>query len=235
MNILGIDTSTEACSAALLREDGEIFSEFTVAPRQHTKLLPQMMDTVLKASGLPKTAITHCAFANGPGAFTGIRIATSTAQGIAIALDIPLVPLSTLAVLAQACLDKHALADGLVALDARMGEVYWAIYEKDDTGLAVLNGVEKLDKLDQVEVTNLPACGAGHGWIVGKEIWQQKFIGTQNILIDSELLPDSVALLKLAKQAIGHGKIVSAQDVTINYLRNQVAVKSKNMAKGLNH
>lgn len=227
MNILAFDTSTEACSAAFLRDDGKVYTEYAVAPRQHTKLLPQMMDAVLKASGLLKTDITHCAFANGPGAFTGIRIATSTAQGIAIALDIPLVPISTLAVLAQASLDKHNLPDTLVALDARMGETYWAVYEKDEMGLAKLKGEEKLNKLADVSIEQVPACGAGHGWLVGEEIWRQKFLDGQNIILDSELLPDSNSLLKLAKSSIDKRYVVSADNVSINYLRNRVAEKSK--------
>jgi tRNA threonylcarbamoyladenosine biosynthesis protein TsaB len=227
MNILAFDTSTEACSAALLRADGEVFSEFEVAPRQHTKLLPKMMDAVLKASQLAKADITHCAFANGPGAFTGIRIAASTAQGIAIALDIPIAAISTLAVLAQASLDKHGLPDVLVALDARMGEAYWAVYESDNSGLAVLKGRENLNKLDDVFVADIPACGTGHGWIVGEEIWRQKFLREKSITLDSALLPDSVALLKLARQAIDNGNVVSSDHVSINYLRNKVAEKSK--------
>lgn len=229
MNILAIETSTEACSAALLCEDGRIFSEYSVAPRQHTKLLPKMMASVLVAADLPKSAITHCAFANGPGAFTGIRIAASTAQGVAIGLDIPLVPVSTLAVLAQACLDKFNLPNCMVALDARMGEVYWALYEKGDSGLAELEGVEKLNKLDQVSVDKLPACGAGHGWLVGKDIWSQNIIGMEDVPVDATILPNSEALLKLAKQAINRGNVVSVDHVPINYLRNQVAEKSKKM------
>lgn len=226
MNILAFDTSTEACSAALLRDDGKVFSEYALAPRQHTRLLPEMMDSVLRASNRPKTSITHCAFANGPGAFTGIRIAASTAQGIAIGLDIPLVAISTLAVLAQACLDKYALADSLVALDARMGEVYWAVY-RNNSGLVMLEGDEKLDKVDEVLVEISPSCGAGHGWIVGRDIWLQNFTEAENIRIDSALLPNSEALLKLAKQAIDCGQVVSADNVPINYLRNKVAEKSK--------
>jgi tRNA threonylcarbamoyladenosine biosynthesis protein TsaB len=227
MNILAIDTSTEACSAALMRADGEVFSEFEIAPRQHTKLLPQMMDAVLKASQLSKRDLTHCTFANGPGAFTGIRIAASTAQGIAIALDIPIVSISTLAVLAQASFDKYDLRDVLVALDARMGEAYWAVYERVDSGLAVLKGCENLDKLDDVLVQDSPACGTGHGWIVGEVIWRQKFLGKQEITLNSALLPDSTALLKLARQAIDKGDVISADLVSINYLRNKVAEKSK--------
>jgi tRNA threonylcarbamoyladenosine biosynthesis protein TsaB len=227
MNILAIDTSTEACSVALLRGDGEVFSEFEIAPRQHTKLLPKMMDAVLKVSQLAKADITHCAFANGPGAFTGIRIAASTAQGIAIALDIPIVAISTLAVLAQTSLDKHNFPDVLVALDARMGEVYWAVYETDNSGLAVLKGCEYLNKLDDVMVVDIPASGTGHGWIVGEDIWRQKFLKEKEIKLDSALLPDSVALLKLARQAIDNGNVVSSGHVSINYLRNKVAEKSK--------
>jgi tRNA threonylcarbamoyladenosine biosynthesis protein TsaB len=227
MNILAIETSTEACSAALLRADGVIFSEFQIAPRQHTKLLPQMMDAVLKASQLSKRDISHCTFANGPGAFTGIRIAASTAQGIAIALDIPIAPISSLAVLAQASLDKYDLPDVLVALDARMGEAYWAVYERDDTGLALLKGKENLSKLGDVFLQAIPACGTGHGWTVGESIWRQTFLGEQEIRLDSALFPDSVALLKLAQQAIDNGDVVSADHVSINYLRNKVAEKSK--------
>jgi len=68
MNLLAIDTSTEACSAAMLREDGEIFHEFEVAPRRHTRLLPAMIDSVLDKAEISTRSLTHCAFANGPGA-----------------------------------------------------------------------------------------------------------------------------------------------------------------------
>jgi len=227
MNILALDTSTEACSAALLRYDGEVFSEFKVAPRQHTKLLPQMMDAVLNASQLSKSDITHCAFANGPGAFTGIRIAASTAQGIAIALDIPVVSISTLAVLAQVSLDKYDLPNVLVSLDARMGEAYWAVYDRDDRGLATLNGSENLNKLDDVFLNKVPAVGTGHGWLVGEEIWRHNFLKEQEIILDSALLPNATALLILAKHAIANGGVVLPENVSINYLRNNVAEKSK--------
>jgi len=225
VNILAIDTSTEACSAALLRDDGEIFSEFELAPRQHTRLLPKMMDSVLKASSLSKQSLTHCAFANGPGAFTGIRIAAATAQGIAIGLDIPVIQISTLATLAQACLEKHGENSTLVALDARMGEVYWAKYKKNKQGLAVVDGNERLNKLEEVVLESPPACGAGHGWIAAGDTWIAKYLDSSNIKIDSDLLPDATALVKLAQQAVIEKRFVSAENTSINYLRNRVAEK----------
>jgi len=226
VNILAIDTSTEACSAALLRDDGSIFSEFEVAPRQHTRLLPKMMDAVLKAAGCARTSISHCAFANGPGAFTGVRIAASTAQGIGIALKIPLVPVSTLATLAQVSFDRQSGESTMVTLDARMGEVYWALYLRSDEGLAVLSGEEHLSKIEAVNPVVVPDVGAGHGWTVGQESWQS-WVDTNTIDVDATLLPDSKSLLKLAADAIKQGQICSTENISINYLRNQVAEKSK--------
>lgn len=222
MNILAIDTSTEACSAALLREDGQVFSEFEIAPRQHTHLLPEMMDKVLSAAACSKSEIGYCAFANGPGAFTGIRIAASTAQGIGIALKIPLIQISTLATLAQVSIDRQAADTTMVALDARMEEVYWAIYRKDKDGLASLAGAERLDKLSDVVFDGSISHGAGHGWQVGKNLWQH-----HKIILDEDLLPDAQSMLKLAKQAVEMDEYYPADKVSINYLRNQVAEKSR--------
>lgn len=222
MNLLAIDTSTEACSTALLRDDGRVYSEFEIAPRQHTRLLPKMMDAVLMSAGCSKSSISHCAFANGPGAFTGIRIAASTAQGIGIALKIPLVPISTLATLAQVSLDRQCADTTLVALDARMGEVYWAVYRRDHNGLACLLGLERLDKINDVVIDGSISHGAGHGWLVGQAVWQP-----QSTNVDGNLLPDAQSLLKLAEQAIHNGQVCAADKASINYLRNNVAEKSK--------
>ncbi len=220
MNILAIDTATEACSAAFLREDGQVFAEFEMAPRQHTRLLPKMMAAVLAGAGCPRSSITHCAFSNGPGAFTGVRIAAATAQGIAIALKIPLLPISTLAALAQVSLDEQGGHSTMVALDARMGEVYWAIYHRDVDGIACLRGQERLNKIDEVVVDDMPENGAGHGWLVGRSTWP----ASKPINIAPDLLPDAKALLKLAVKV---GEPVDVDKISINYLRNQVAKKSR--------
>jgi len=219
MNILAIDTSTEACSAALLREDGAIFSEFKVAPRQHVQLLPVMMDAVLSASEIPRQSISHCAFTNGPGAFTGIRIAAAQAQGVGIALDIPLLPVSTLAVLAQTCMDHFKCDSALVALDARMQEIYWASYHRDATGRARLDGSERLGSANEIEIAANIECGGGHGWL-------DELRPRASFPVDDSLLPSAKALLKLASAAVEQNLAVDACNVRINYLRNQVAEKS---------
>ena len=220
MNILAIDSSTEACSAALLREDGEIFSRFEIAPRQHTRLLPQMMEQVLSESAVEKPQLTHCAFANGPGAFTGIRIAAAQAQGIGIGLGIPLVPVSTLATLAQVSLERLSCNTTLVALDARMNEIYWAVYQRDVEGCAKLRDAEYLSALNDIHIGADVEAGAGHGWLA-------ELSARTQIPVDSELLPDACAMLALAASAVRHDQVVEAQAVGINYLRNKVAEKAR--------
>ena len=220
MNILAIDSATEACSAALLRADGEVFGEFAVAPRQHTSLLPQMMERVLAAADLSKSMLTHCAFCNGPGAFTGIRIAAAQAQGIGLGLGIPLLPISTLAALAQTSLDRYPYDSTLVALDARMQEIYWAVYRRDHEGCAQLDGIERLSGIGELRDPVTVESGAGHGWLA-------ELRAGLDLPIDHELLPDARSLLKLAQQAVRQQRSCSPSQVRINYLRNQVAEKAR--------
>ena len=217
VNLLAIDTSTEACSAALLREDGEVFGEFEVAPRQHMRLLQAMIDSVIKEAKISRNSLTHCAFANGPGAFTGIRIAAAQAQGIGLGLGIPLLPVSTLAVLAQTGIDRLGCRCPLAALDARMQEIYWAVYCADEQGLARLRGEERLTSVEAIDIDDEVDYGVGHGWT-------ETLCADASVEIDSDLLPDAGSLLKLAAAELAAG--VDASAVTINYLRNRVAEKA---------
>lgn len=219
MNILAIDTSTEACSAALLRADGAVFEAFEIAPRRHNALLPAMMAQVLEAAGVAKQSLTHCAFANGPGAFTGVRIAAAQAQGIGIGLGIPLLPVSTLAVLAQVAIDRHDCDRPMVALDARMEEIYWALYERDESGLARLRGLETLQRAEAIEIDVAADFGAGHGWV-------EALRAKAEFEVLPTLFPAAVSLLGLAAAAARAGRGVDADAITINYLRNRVAEKS---------
>ncbi|MEM7561836.1 MAG: tRNA (adenosine(37)-N6)-threonylcarbamoyltransferase complex dimerization subunit type 1 TsaB [Pseudomonadota bacterium] len=221
MNILAFDTATEACSAAFHRSDGAVFSRFQIAPRQHQRLLPEMLSDLFEEAGAAKSDLDYCAFGNGPGAFTGIRIAAALAQGIGTALDIPLLPVSTLAVLAQTALDRHPHDQVLVALDARMDEIYWSVYRRNGDGLADRVGDEQLTNIQGVQVSPDIEAGMGHGWL-------QALREKHRFPIDADLLPDATALLKLAKSRADMGLAVAAGDITINYLRNQVAEKKRN-------
>lgn len=219
VNLLAIDTSTEACSAALLRADGGVFDTFEVAPRRHATLLPEMMDTVLAAAGVARSELDYCAFANGPGAFTGIRIAAAQAQGIGVALDIPLLPVSTLAVLAQTHFERAESRKLLAALDARMNEIYWAVYVRGADGCAELHGCEGLDAATAVPIPADLDIGVGHGWT-------DELRARAECPCAPDLLPHARALLALARRDALAGGGVAADGITINYLRQRVADKA---------
>jgi tRNA threonylcarbamoyladenosine biosynthesis protein TsaB len=126
-NLLAIETSEEACSAALLHGD-ERLELFVIEPRRHSELILPMVDQLLSESGLARGALDAIAFGRGPGSFTGVRIATAVAQGIGFGLDIPVIPVSTLQALAQGACRESGASRVLAAMDARMQEVYWGAF-----------------------------------------------------------------------------------------------------------
>jgi tRNA threonylcarbamoyladenosine biosynthesis protein TsaB len=222
LNIIAIETSTEACSVALLRQDGVLFSEFAITPREHTRYLPEMLDLIFKQSGINRNKTNAVAYASGPGAFTGVRIAAATAQGLAIGLDTPLIPISTLAVLAQQTFDEqHDVDSVLTALDARMGETYCAHYMRKDQGLVELQGEEQLIKLDMLKLPD-HVVGAGSGFSASREAGNE--YGSSQIIFP-DIYPTAAALVKLAKNAADKHQQVSVTQTHINYIRNKVAEK----------
>ena len=130
--ILAIETATEACSAALLI-DGEVRERFEIAPRRHTDLILPMIAELLADAEMSVQNLDAVAFGAGPGSFTGVRVATSVAQGIALAYDLPVVPLSCLALIAIGGAEMHASETVVAVMDARRAEIYFAVYQVDPT------------------------------------------------------------------------------------------------------
>src|SRR5215469_15762788 len=131
MNLLAIETSTEACSVALIHGD-EVIARSEVAPRRHAELVLPMADALLAEAGLGRHALDAIAVGRGPGAFTGVRLGVSLAQGMALALDCPVITISSLAALALEAPEDDAAI--LAVIDARMGEIYAASYRRDEDG-----------------------------------------------------------------------------------------------------
>ena len=132
MKLLAIDTSGDACSAALFL-DGVIEQRLDPTPRRHGELLLPMMQALLESAGIGLDALDAIAFGRGPGSFTGVRIAVAVAQGGAFGAGCPTVPVSTLAAMAVGEYRRTGRRRVLAALDARMGEVYWGVYERSGT------------------------------------------------------------------------------------------------------
>src|SRR5262245_60374746 len=126
MNLLAVETSTELCSVALLR-DKELFVEEALAENRHSEMLVPMLKRVLERARLDARQMDAFAFGQGPGSFTGIRIACGIVQGLAFAADRPVVPVPSLLALAEQSNEGRVVS----ALDARMGEAYIAAYARN--------------------------------------------------------------------------------------------------------
>jgi tRNA threonylcarbamoyladenosine biosynthesis protein TsaB len=132
MRLLALDTSTEACSVALLL-DGEVYLRFEMTVRGHAELVLPMVEALLGESGIALEDLDGLAFGRGPGAFTGLRIATGVMQGLAFGANLPVAPVSSLAAVAEQV--PAAVGEAiLVCNDARMGEVYWGVFGREADG-----------------------------------------------------------------------------------------------------
>ncbi len=166
MNILALETATEACSAALWLQDApnSCLQRYQYAPREHNHLILPMIESLLAEAGMVMTQFDAIAFGCGPGSFTGVRMAAGVAQGLAYGADLPVIPVSTLAALAQQACDENHHDLAYPCIDARMGEVYWATYRRDASGHVQCVGEEQVIVASQVE---LPAGNENHGWGIG--------------------------------------------------------------------
>ncbi|MFW2374714.1 MAG: tRNA (adenosine(37)-N6)-threonylcarbamoyltransferase complex dimerization subunit type 1 TsaB [Gammaproteobacteria bacterium] len=224
MKLLALDTATEACSAALYI-DGEISQNYELAPREHTRLILAMIEGLLADAGISIQQLDALAFGRGPGSFTGVRIATGAVQGMAYGADLPVVPVSTLASIAQSVHDDHQADCVLTAIDARMEAVYWAEYQLDQ-GLMKLTGEERVISPEQVPVpTQQDWVAAGSGWAAYE---QQLITRIQQPLhaIHSSYYPQSASIAKLAVHDFSQGQYVDAAHAMPVYLRNNVAKKT---------
>lgn len=225
MKLLAIDTATEACSAALYL-DGAVTERYTLAPREHALLILPMMDELLRAASLSPADLDAVAFGQGPGAFTGLRIAAGVAQGIAFGADIPVVPVSSLAALAQGLCRERGIECVLAAIDARIGDVYWGAYQLNERGLVALQGEERVVPPDAVPLPDGASWhGAGTGWDVYGETLQAR-LHAHLAGVDEARYPRAHDVALLAAAAYARGEMVNAEQAVPVYLRNDVAVKS---------
>ena len=219
MKILAIDTATEACSAAL-SIDNEIIDRYKVAPRQHAELILPMVDELLAESGYKLTDLDTLAFGRGPGAFTGVRIATGVIQGLAFSAELPVVPISTLAAMAQGAISKSNKL--ISAIDARMSEIYWCYYESGDDNVVAMVGTEQITKPEDIELPETESWfGIGTGWQTYHETLTTQF-SSKLIGYEGERYPNSRDIITLAIKDFNEGKAVSAEEALPIYLRNKV-------------
>ena len=223
MKLLAFETATEACSVAVY-VDGAVRERFAVAPRQHAALALPWADELLAEAGVARAQLDAIAVGIGPGAFTGVRLAVAVAQGIALGLDRPVLPVSTLAVLALSGRPADvAVGRGLVAaIDARMGEVYLGRFRTDADGLVAAAGREILVAPDAARAdVPFDALGIGSGFAAAAGVLVAR-LGLVDIHADA--LPHAADLARLAARDFIRGQAIAADALEPAYLRDRVAL-----------
>lgn len=221
LRLLALDTASDACSVALLI-DGIIIARNQLAPREHGNLILAQVAEVLAEAGVALESLNAIAFGRGPGSFTGLRVAAGTAQGLAFGANLPVLPVSNLAILAQAAFLQQGARQVAVAIDARMDEVYWGLYQADDQGIVQLIGEESVGAPQLVSAPDFGAWqGAGSGWQSYAERLEARCSPRVQPPPTGQL-PDAADMLPLAVHQYRQYGAISPELAIPVYLRDRV-------------
>ncbi len=227
MQLLAIETSSDACSVALY-QNGAILAREAIIPQQHSQQLLPMVTVLLAEAESSLTACDAIAFGRGPGSFTGVRMAAGVAQGLAFGLDIPVIPVSTLAAIAWAARTSNPEGYLLATLDARMQQLYWAVYQVSAvTGVQEVQGehlhsyYELVKFLTASDFKPLVICGPGWSAYAHQEETRWHCA--------TQALPSACSIAELA--ALNWHARLNPADALPSYVRDNVAVvPTKKMA-----
>lgn len=223
--MLAIETSAETCSVAL-DMDGELREKFEHAPLKHAELILPMVSSLLAEAGIAAKDLEAIAFGRGPGSFTSLRIGIGVVQGLAWGADVPVVPVSSLAAVAQAALENRHWpappAQIVVAMDARMQEVFHATFIAGDNGIVSLLGEERVSAASAVRAT-APWLAAGNGFERFEELRE---LAQDALCSLPDTWPRASVVLKLARDWLKDRQALPAGLAQPVYIRNDVAQKT---------
>lgn len=225
MKLLALDTATENISVAIYK-DGEEFFKSNLAPQKHAELILPMIDELLKEANLCKRDIDGIVLCTGPGSFTGVRVATSTAQGLALALDLKIATVTSLEALALEALSKNMNASYVVSsIDARMNELYLAVYKNNNGQLQIIGSesvlpyaecAKKLKDLN-IDLVNCALAGTGIEYLTKEDLFE----GNKA----SVLYPNARYILQEGKRKFELDEALDPADALPLYVRNEVTWK----------
>jgi tRNA threonylcarbamoyladenosine biosynthesis protein TsaB len=219
VNLLAVETSSELCSVALLRGK-ELFVEEALAENRHSELLAPMIRRVLERARLAARQMDAFGFGQGPGSFTGIRIACGVVQGLAFAASRPVVAVPSLLALAEQSNESRVIA----ALDARMDEAYLAAYARngDDWDEVIAPRLTDPAGLPSLPGRRWTATGSGfdrHGWL------RDGYRDSIEMRLEGDL-PRAGSVARVAARRFARGAAVPAEQAAPLYLRDKVALTS---------
>jgi tRNA threonylcarbamoyladenosine biosynthesis protein TsaB len=220
LKILALETSTEYCSVALW-QDGTVADCRERVGQKHSEVLLPMVDALLRDAGIALAGVDGIAFGAGPGSFTGVRIACSAAQGLALGAQKPVLGISTLQALAQGSGHDKVVA----VLDARMAEVYHAAYEKRNAVWHAVCEPSLCLPQDAPPVDGGDWFGAGSGFLAHGGQLHARYAANLSA-VDELAVPQAAAIAQLAAPLFAAGRGVDAAAAVPLYLRDKVALKT---------
>lgn len=224
--ILALDTSSDACSVAY--SDGkQLIDRFELAAKSHTQRALPMVAELLADVGVSVKQLDAIAFGAGPGSFTGLRIGMGVVQGLAFGADLPVLPVSTLMAMAYGRAFAAASAPAsrvLSALDARMGEVYWGLYQcESPTSVPVAvcaDSVSAPEAVIDLAPQDQPFVGVGSGW-------RYEPLATLTEQFQIDIYPSARDIVLLAAMHYAAGGAQAVERVQPVYLRNEITWKKR--------
>ena len=224
LTLLALDTSTEACSVALLHNGERIYLD-ELAERTHTKRILPMIEQLLAQSELKLNQIDALVFGRGPGSFTGVRVGASVAQGLAFGADLPVIPISNLTAMAQAAYEQYQAEQVAAAIDARMNEMYFSQLKAQKVRLENQDFLQWQLLVDEqvgsVDKFNQQIVDLAEDWFKVGTGWKAYFM-EDSVKIN---LPSAQYMLSLALPYFLQKQWISAAEIEPVYLRNEVTWK----------
>jgi tRNA threonylcarbamoyladenosine biosynthesis protein TsaB len=227
--LIAFDTSSDTASVSLMLRDGSIRTRASSGVVTHSQTILPMIQGLLDEAGIRLAECAAIAFGCGPGSITGVRTACGVAQGLAFGAELPLVPIVSLLAMAESCYSKHGVANVLAIMDARMKEVYWAQYSREENGNWLIIAEPRVSTPEAVVAAGEPvACGNGLA------AYAEAFSGLPVAARYADIQPDSAAIATLASVAWRRGETIAARDAHPLYLRNKVAytTRERSLMKG---
>lgn len=231
MNLLALDTSTEFLSLALTLGENT-FTHYQATGSASSQLVLPQIQALLDSANIKLKDLDGIAFGAGPGAFTGVRIASGVAQGLGFGANLPVVGINTLIAVAEASGQDKVI----VCLDARMGEIYHAVLIKQNGNWLEVSETKVCKPQDAPIIEGDNWVGAGSGWAVYGEILMQIYAQnlsqtSPNVLTD--ITPTAEAILRLAQPVFVAGQAKPAAEAMPIYIRNRVALTTLEREQGL--
>ena len=222
--ILAIEASSETCSVALLSHD-MTYHDSNDTPRGHAQNILPMIDGLFAQANISANDVDVIAVTNGPGAFTSVRIGVAVCQGLAMAIKCPVISVSSLAVLAYQAMRESNQPAALVALDARMDEVYFGAYQMNDNGLPEAIRQDIVAKPDDIATESLNSiknfAASGMGWQAYSEQMNARFSDI-SFELQETLFPSARYLLQIGKKLHELGVSQDVHSLVPVYLRDNV-------------